>query len=107
MVYLVTEIWYPPGNESKAGNKYLEIMKKYPPDTSIAEAVIPFAITSTPEGIHTFTVSSVKRGKLAEANKRAFRNMLEFSGIEGMRYQIRTYLTAPEAMRLINLEMPE
>lgn len=106
MVYLVLELWYPPGKESEAGNKYLEIMKKYPPDPSIAEAVVPFAVNSTPEGTHTFTVSTVKKGKLEEAIKRTTRSLLEFS-VEGMRYQIRTYLTAPEAMSLIKLQMPE
>jgi len=63
-------------------------------------------IITTPEGTHTFTVSTVKKGKLEEAIKRATRNMLEFS-IEGLRYQIRTYLTAPEAMGLISLTLPE
>ena len=106
MVYLVIELWYPPGKESEAGNKYLEIMKKYPADPSISEAVIPFAINTTPEGTHTFTVSNVKKGKVEDAIKRATRNMLEFS-IEGLRYQIRTYLTATEAMSLIKLKMPE
>jgi len=52
-------------------------------------------------------VSNVKKGKLDEAIKRAIQNMLEFSKIEGMRYQIKTYLTPVEAMHLINLEMPE
>lgn len=106
MVYLVLDVWYPPGKESEAGNQYLEVMKKYPGDPSISEAVIPFAVNSTPEGTHTFTVSTVKKGKLEEAIKRTTQSMLEFS-VEGMRYQIRTYLTAPEAMRLINLQMPE
>ena len=106
MVYLVIELWYPPGKESEAGNKYLEVMKKYPADPSISEAVVPFAINTTPEGTHTFTVALVKKGKLEEAIKRATQSMLEFS-IEGLRYQIRTYFTATEAMCLIKLKMPE
>jgi len=107
MVYLFLEVWYPPGQESKAGSKYLEVMKKYPPDLSVGEATIPFAVNTTPEGIHTITVTNVKKGKLEQAIKDATRDMLEFSGIEGMRYQIRTYLTAVEAMGLIKLQMPE
>ncbi len=106
-MYLVVEIWYPPGNEAKAGKLYLEILKKYPPDNTISETVIPFAVNSTPQGTHTFTVSNVKKGKLEDAIKNATQNMLGFSEIEGMTYQIRTYLTAPEAMRFINLQMPE
>ena len=107
MVYLILDIWYPPGKESEAGNKYLEVMKKYPPDETLAEVVIPFAVNSTPEGTHSITVSEVKKGKLEESIKVTTRNMLEFSSIEGLRYQIRTYLTAPEAMSFINLKMPE
>ena len=107
MVYIVIEIWYPPGKESEAGRKYLEVMKKYPADDSLGEAIIPFAVNSTPEGIHSFTVTEIKKGKLEEAIKVSTRNMLEFSSIEGMRYQIRTYFTAPEAMSLISLKMPE
>lgn len=107
MVYLILEVWYPPGKESEAGKKYLEVMKKYPPDTSLGDPVIPFAVNSTPEGTHTITVTNVKKGKLEENIKVSTRNMLELSGIEGMRYQIRTYLTAPEAMSLISLKMPE
>ena len=107
MVYLVLEVWYPPGMESKAGKKYLEIMKKYPPDSSVGKIVIPFAVNSTPEGTHTFTITEVKEGKLEQAIKDASRNMLDFTGIEGLKYQIRTYLTALEGMSLLDLGMPE
>lgn len=107
MVYIIIDVWYPPGQESKAANKYLEVMKKYPADLSVGEATIPIAVNSTPEGIHTITVTNVKKGKLEQAIKDATRNMLEFSSIEGMRYQIRTYLNGPEAFGLINLQMPE
>ena len=106
MVYIVNEIWYPAGKETEAGNQYLEIMKKYPADPSISEAVIPFAVNSTPEGTHTFTVSTVKKGKVEEAIKNTSQSMLEFS-IEGLRYQIRIYLTATEGMSLLKLKMPE
>ena len=106
MVYLISEIWYPPGNEAKAGKQYLEIMKKYPPDSSVGTIVIPFAVNTTPEGTHTFTITEVKEGKLEQAIKDASRNMLEFD-IEGLKYQIRTYLTAPEGMSIINLGMPD
>ena len=64
-------------------------------------------INSTTEGIHTIAVTNVKKGKLEQAIKDAQRNMLEVSGIEGMKYKIRTYLNAPEAMGLIKLQMPE
>jgi hypothetical protein len=107
MVYLFLEVWYPPGKESLAGKKYLEVMKKYAADEPLGDPIIPFAVNSTPEGTHTITVNDIKKGNLEEAIKRTTRNMLEFSGIEGIRYQIRTYLTAPEAMKLINLQMPE
>lgn len=108
MVYLVLELWYSPGNESKVGKRYLEIMKKYPPDSSVGTIVIPFAVNSTPEGTHSFTVTEVKEGKLEQALKDASRNMIEFGGdIEGLRYQIRTYLTAPEGMSLLDLGMPD
>ena len=107
MVYLVLEMWYSPGMESKAGKKYLEIMKKYPPDSSVGTMVVPFMVNSTPEGTHTFTITDVKEGKLAQAIKDASRNMIEFGGgIEGLKYKIRTYLTAPEGMSLIDLGMP-
>ncbi len=106
MVYLFLEVWYPPGKETEAVNQYLEIMKKYPEDPSISEAVIPFAANSTPEGTHTIIVDAVKKGKLEKAIKRTTQSMLEFS-IEGFRYQIRTYLTATEAMSLLKLKMPE
>jgi len=108
MVYLVVELWYAAGMESKAGKKYLEIMQKYPPDPSVGNNVIPFAVNSTPEGTHSFTITEVKDGKLEQAIKDATRNMLEFGdGIEGLKYQIRTYLTAPEGLSMINLGMPD
>ncbi|MHA2280441.1 MAG: hypothetical protein ACXAC5_06290 [Promethearchaeota archaeon] len=101
-------MWYSPGMEAKAGRGYLEIMKKYPPDSTVGTIVIPFMVNSTPEGTHTFTVTEVKEGKLEQAIKDASRNMLEFgAGIEGLKYQIRTYLTAPEGMSIINLGMPD
>ena len=51
-------------------------------------------------------MTEVKEGKLEQAIKDASRNMLEFD-IEGLKYQIRTYLTAPEGMSIINLGMPD
>jgi len=103
---MVTEVWYPPGTESKAGKKYLEVMKKYPDDKSISTPVVPFMVNTTRNGTHTMSIYQVKRGMWEKATDLATKRMLEFSVIEGIRYEIRSYLTAPEAMANINLEMP-
>ncbi len=54
-----------------------------------------------------FFISEVKEGKLGQALKEALRNILEFGDIKGLRSQIRTYLTAPEGISLLDFGMPD
>ena len=40
MVYIVSESWFPAGKSAEIGKLYLEAMKKYPNDRSIAKPIV-------------------------------------------------------------------
>ncbi len=81
-------------------------MKKFPDDNTISKPVIPFMVESLMKGTHNFSIYEVKNGKLEDAIDVATKRMLEFSKMGGIKYKIRYYLSASEAMKSINLSMP-
>jgi len=103
---LLTTAVYPPHMAQKVGETYINIMDKYPDDSSIAEPLIPAAVSSTLKGINVISIYLIKDGKLKEAMDLASSRMLEFGKIQGFRYSIETVYDASEAMALLGLEAP-
>jgi len=106
MVLLVAEIWYPAGKGPDVGKLYLETVKKYPDDKSIAKRET-IAIWAVKEGMHSISVYSIKPGKVKETMDIANNRMLMLSSIEGFKYQINIAYDLVEAMPLIGLKAPE
>jgi len=103
MPYIITHCWYPPSKTDEVGKKYLEVMKKYPPDESLQKDVVPVAVGAARDGFETLNISEVERGKLGDALDRAVNFMVEFRNIEGFNYEIKTWSTAEEALERIGL----
>ena len=103
---MIVESWFPIGKSSDAGKTWIEINKKYPPDKTISKRLF-VAVGPTREGMNTIGAWDVKDGKYKEALARMNAAMLMYGKIEGYRYEIRTYMSAIEAMPIIGLEAPE
>ncbi|MFX0134851.1 MAG: hypothetical protein ACFFDN_14515 [Candidatus Hodarchaeota archaeon] len=106
MVLIVTTVLYPPGKAKDVGKKYIEVLKKFPPDRSIAKTVL-VAARSTKDGIKVIGISDVKKGKYEETLMRAVQGQQEFTDIDGYTYEIETFLDITEAMPIVGLEAPE
>lgn len=106
MPYLVTKIVYPNEKATEVAPKYLEALKKYPPDENVAVDLIPSAVKGSHKGINSIMISEVKEGKLEAAYKRTVSMMVMFQGIPGFRYSIETYLKVEEALALIGMSLP-
>ena len=108
MVLIVSESWWPAGKSAEVGKIYLDVMKKYPDDRSIAKPLVPASAHATKEGFHAITISSVKPGKVKEALDIGTNRLLMFSSaIEEYRYELYIAYDAVEAMALIGLKAPE
>ncbi|NVM00743.1 MAG: hypothetical protein HWN67_00285 [Candidatus Helarchaeota archaeon] len=106
MVLIVTTVLYPHGKAKDVGKKYIEVLKKFPPDRSLAKTVL-VAARATKDGIKVIGISDVKKGKYKEALIRLVQSEQEYTDIEGFTYEIETYLDITEAMPIVGLEAPE
>ena len=107
MPYGVAKSWYPTHLASEVAKRYLEAIKKYPPDDSISTPLIPVAVKTTKKGIETMAIIEIKKGKLEEAFIRAGNMMAMFNDIEGFEYSIERWATLSEALVTIGMKPPE
>jgi len=106
MPYIITTSIYPADKAPEVAGRYLEAIKKYPPDENLAVEVVPAAVKSTRKGIQVFGISEVKEGKLEDALKRTVNMMVMFQSIPGYRYTTEIYYKVEEALALIGMGLP-
>ena len=106
MPYIVTSSLYPSDKAMEVGKKYLEVLKKYPPDQTLGSELVPAAVKTTEQGIKVMSIVEVKKGKLEEALNRAINEMAMFLSIVGFEYSIDVHLSAAEAMATIGMSLP-
>lgn len=108
MVLLVSQTWYPASQAGKAGNVYLEALKKYPDDRTLVKPILRSGVKIEKEGIHGIAIYSVKEGKFKEAMDLAVNRMLMLGNtIEGIKMSIDTYYDITEALPFVGLTAPE
>ena len=107
MVVVMSTSYFPAAKSAEVGKKYLEVLKKYPPDRSISKVILRVAVRVTPDGMKAFSISEVKEGKFTEFMKLAYEQILLYSGIEGYRSDIEVFMSGIEALPLVGLDMPE
>jgi len=105
MVLIMVTLWYPPDKGIEVGKKYLGVMQKFPLE-SFEKPLVPVGVSPSKDGIKGISITEVEKGKYEETLNLVARRMVEFHGIEGFRYEIKTLLTGEEAMPLIGLKMP-
>ncbi len=107
MVIIITTSWIPYGKEKEVGEKYIEVMQKYPVDRSLEKVMVPLGVRATKNGIKVFFATEVKKGKYEEMLERITRMNLVYSEIQGFKYKVETFLSGVEAMPMVGLMMPD
>jgi len=107
MVVVVSTSYFPVAKSAEVGKKYLEVLKKYPPDRTLSKVILRVAVRVTPDGMKAFTISEVKDGKFKEYISLVYEQILLYSDIEGYRSEVEVYMSGTEALPLVGLEMPE
>ena len=106
-MYIVTSSFYPSDKATEVAKKYLEMLKKFPPDETLGSLVVPAAVKTTECGIKVIGIVEVKEGKLEKAFDRAINEMALFLSIVGFEYSIDIYTSAAEAMATIGMSLPK
>lgn len=97
MTNIVLFVWYPPEKGPEIVGVGQKVTEKFPPDDSLGKVLVPVTFTSGKDGIFAMTVFEPAEGKLAEALARTADMMFMYHGIEGFRYEIKTFVTLEEA----------
>jgi hypothetical protein len=103
MPYIFTTSLYPSDKATEVAKRYLEAMKKYPPDSSLGTPVVPAAVTTTLQGIKVIGITEVKKGKLEDAIGRTAKMMAMFHDIQGFEYTVERYALVEEALKTIGM----
>ena len=98
MVYVIIKSFYPSYKTEEVTQVYQEMLKKYPPDPSIAEHVVPVAGRATDKGLENMSIYKLKEGKFDEIAKRIMGAMAMFHKIEGFGYSIEIWSTLEESL---------
>ena len=104
---IVTTTWFPVGKSSEVGKIFIEVLKQFPPDKTIAKAIVRVGVRTTKDGMKSFSIYEIKEGKLKEFMDNYYKQILMFSEIEGYSSEMEFYMSGAEALPLIGLEMPE
>ena len=107
MPYILSTSLYPSHKAIEVAKKYLEALKKYPPDETLANEVVPAAVKTTRQGIEVISIAEVKEGQLEAALRTVGSTYAMFQSIVGFEYSIDVYATVAEAMTTIGMSLPE
>ena len=107
-MYIIIEAWWPAGKSEEVGKIYLNAMKKFPNDKTISKVIVPAAVWSVKDGMHSIVIDSAKPGKIQEAMTLAVNRPLIISqSVEGYQFQMNIAYDLVEAMPLVGLKAPE
>jgi len=99
---------YPTRIVKKVVQKALEALQKnlFPDDESIQETLVLSAWKSTEDGMRALSVTRVKEGKVEEALKAVYKEMIYFSEIEGYEISVEVWGTWQEGFEALGMELP-
>ncbi len=106
MPYIVTFIRWPGESTAEMIKKGIEVNKKFPPDDSLGETLVPNAINADMDGIKSLNVTLVKEGKLEAIRRRAMAMLNMYLTVPGFKYSIETWATIEEAYSSIGQTPP-
>ena len=108
MPHIVIFMKYPNHLVRKVVQKALETVQKnlFPDDEAIQETLVLSAWKSTEDGTRALSVTRVKEGKLEEALKAVYKEMVYFSEIEGYEISVEVWGTWQEGFEALGIEAP-
>ncbi len=106
MPYLVSFTRWPSESTVEMVKKAIEVDKKFPPDDSLGEDIVPTAISADMDGIKSLGVVLVKEGKLEALLLRARSMANMYLTVPGFKYSIETWATLEEAYSSIGQNPP-
>jgi hypothetical protein len=106
MPYLIMNSLYPSDKASDVVKRYVEALKKYPPDENLFTLAVPVAGKATHQGMQAIVVAEIKPGKLDEAYMYFAKMMAMFQDIQGYEYRIDPYVTVNEAFQIAGMSLP-
>ncbi|MFX0187659.1 MAG: hypothetical protein ACFE8A_07985 [Candidatus Hodarchaeota archaeon] len=107
MVLGINQVTFPPDQSSKVAQRYIEWLKKSPPDPTI-EKTICIGVRNTEDGnILVIGISDIVKGKVEEALKLTIQgNLFMAAGIEGFKYKTDVMLNYTEAYKILGMTAP-
>jgi len=108
MPHIVLFMKYPSHIVNKVVQKAVEAVQKnlFPDDESIQETLVRSAWKSSEDGLRALSVTLVKEGKLEEALKSVYKELVYFSEIEGFESSVEVWGTWREAFETMGMEPP-
>ena len=100
MVYVIIKSFYPSHKVEEVTQVYQEMLKKYPPDPSLSEHVVPIAGRGTEKGLEAMSIYKLKEGKFDEIAKLIMGAMAMFHKIEGYEYSVEIWSTLEESLAI-------
>ncbi|MFW9822405.1 MAG: hypothetical protein ACFFE4_05695 [Candidatus Thorarchaeota archaeon] len=106
MALIVATVLFPHAKSNDVAKKNIELIQKYPADPSLGET-LAIGVKATLDGIKAIFVGDVAKGKVVEFIERVAQQYQETAlEIEGYKYQIETFMTVPEAYKILGMEPP-
>ena len=106
MALIVATVLFPHAKSSEVAKKNIELIQKYPADPSLGEGLV-IGVKATLKGIKALFVGNVTIGKVEEYIEAVAKQYQETAlEVEGYKYQIETYMTIPEAYKILGMEPP-
>jgi len=108
MVFIVVQALYPdtPKMTRLVAQKYLEVMRKYPPESLTSKSVFGPILKAVKEGVHVITAYECRDDKIKDSLMAITKAQLMMAEIEGFRYWIDIYIDATEAFTIIEMKGP-
>jgi hypothetical protein len=94
----------------EVGKKYLEVIKKFPPNKAPGNAILPVAAATSKKGIKILSITEVADDDpqtFSDALNWATNNIAEYMNIKGFEYKIRIWSSLQRSMQVIGMKAPE
>jgi hypothetical protein len=107
-IVIVVSITSIPYDKTKEVAKlFVEVSKKLPVRKDLEKPILRMAARISKGGLKTISITEVKDGKYNEFMKHLSQVEMEYFKIEGVKFDVKTYLSGIDAMSLVGMEMPE
>ena len=107
LVIVLINAWIPHKQAPKAGKLFIELMKKFPRDRTLAKTLLDNAVATKKDGYQIISAVEIKDGKLKEYTAYLNKSLIwAAENLEGYKYEVEVLSSITEAMDVLGLESP-